>query len=63
MVADMALKGWAATDLARAAQVSDMSVTRFMRGDTQTARMADKLARALGYSPRRYFAGVEEVSA
>lgn len=63
MVADMALKGWAPTDLARAARVSDMSVSRFLRSDTQTERMADKLARALGYSPRRYFSGIDAVSA
>lgn len=59
MVSDMALKGWLPTDLARAADVSDMSVSRFLKGDTQTERMADRLARALGYSARRYFAGVE----
>lgn len=31
-----------------------MSVHRFIAGSPQTARMAKKLARALGYSVRRY---------
>lgn len=58
MVEDMALKGWLPTDLARAADVSDMTVSRFLKAETQTERTAEKLARALGYSPRRYFVGV-----
>lgn len=52
--ADMACRGWLNTDLARSAGVSDMTVTRFMRGDHQTAKTAQKLARALGYTVRRY---------
>jgi plasmid maintenance system antidote protein VapI len=59
LVHDMALKGWLPTDLARAANVSDMTVSRFLKGEFQTPRTADKLARALGYSPRRYLLGVE----
>jgi plasmid maintenance system antidote protein VapI len=59
MVSDMALKGWMPTDLARGAGVSDMSVSRFLRGETQTERMAERLARALGYGPRRYLRGVK----
>jgi plasmid maintenance system antidote protein VapI len=59
MVRDMALKGWLPTDLARSANVSDMTVSRFLKGDTQTERVADKLARALGYSPRRYLLQVK----
>jgi plasmid maintenance system antidote protein VapI len=62
MVHDMALKGWLPTDLARAADVSDMTVSRFLKGDTQTERTAEKLARALGYSPRRYLVAVEAVA-
>ncbi len=50
----MAVRGWLSTDLAREAGVADMTVTRFFRGDHQTARTAKKLANALGYSPRRY---------
>lgn len=59
MVRDMALKGWMATDLARAARVSDMTVSRFLKGDTQTERVGGRLARALGYSPRRYLLSVD----
>lgn len=51
---DMAAKGWLAMDLAREAGVSHMTVGRFLRGDHQTARAAKKLAKALGYSVRRY---------
>ena len=59
MVSDMALKGWLPTDLARAARVSDMTVSRFLKNAIQTERTADKLARALGFTPRRYLRGVE----
>lgn len=62
MVADMALRGWNNSDLARAASVSDMTVTRFLRGESQTAKTAARLATALGFSIRRYFAGVEAVA-
>ena len=62
MAHDMALRGWNATDLARAANVSNMTVSRFLNADTQTERGADKLARALGYTPRRYLIGVEAVA-
>lgn len=51
---DMALKGWSKLDLATRAQVNDMTVIRFLRGDHQTAKTALKLATALGYSVRRY---------
>jgi plasmid maintenance system antidote protein VapI len=51
---DMAERGWLATDLARAAGVSDMTVSRFLSGERRTARTADKLARALGKTVRRY---------
>jgi transcriptional regulator with XRE-family HTH domain len=54
LMADMALKGWLPTHLARAASVSDMTVSRFLSGDIQTAPTAKKLAKALGYSVRRY---------
>lgn len=62
MVEDMALKGWLPTDLARVARVSDMTVSRFLKGDTQTERTADKLARALGHSPSRYLLSVQAVA-
>lgn len=51
---DMAAKGWLQSDLASTAGVSDMTVTRFLRGDHRTNRTAKKLATALGYSVRRY---------
>ena len=51
---DLAAKGWLPIDLARAANVSHMAVSRFLSGERQTARMAKKLAIGLGYSVRRY---------
>jgi transcriptional regulator with XRE-family HTH domain len=51
---DMAERGWIATDLARAAAVSDMTVSRFLKGERNNARTAEKLARALGRGIRRY---------
>lgn len=63
MAEDMALKGWTKLDLANAAGVADMTVIRFLRGDSQTAPTAKKLARALGYSVRRYLISVSEAVA
>lgn len=40
-----------------------MSVSRFLRGTAQTHVMADRLARALGYSVRRYFSHMEKAAA
>lgn len=54
LVDDMAARGWQATDLARFAGVSDKTVSRFLRAESQTAPTAQKLAEALGYSIRRY---------
>jgi transcriptional regulator with XRE-family HTH domain len=54
MQADMRLKGWLPLDLARKAKVSHTSVGRFLRGERQTARMAMKLAKALGSEVSRY---------
>lgn len=54
MAEDMAVKGFLKKDLAAKAGVSAMAVTRFLRGDRQTARMAKRLATALGHSVRRY---------
>ena len=56
MRADLAAKGWLPTDLARAAGVSDMTVSRFLNGARQNPRTVKKLAEALGYSVRRYLA-------
>lgn len=52
---DMTLKGWLPTDLAREAKVSDMTISRFLSGETQTAPTAKKIAGALGRSVRRYY--------
>ena len=63
LVEDMTSKGWLPTDLARRAAVSDMTVSRFLKGHTQTARVAKKLARALGFSVRRYLVSAKAVAA
>lgn len=60
MAEDMAVKGWNKLDLAKRARVADMTVIRFLRGDNQTAATAKKLARALGYSVRRYLISSRE---
>jgi plasmid maintenance system antidote protein VapI len=54
LVEDMAARGWVAKDVAQAASVSPSSVSLFLNRKIQSPKMADKLARALGYSPRRY---------
>ncbi len=53
---DMANCGWSQKDLAAAAQVSAMTVSRFFRADDpiQTNKTAAKLAKALGRPVRRY---------
>jgi len=56
----MDLRGWVQKDLAFAAQVSDMTVGRLLRGEPQTTRVAQKLADALGYSTRRYVKGSQK---
>lgn len=56
---DMAAKGWTKLDLANQAEVADMTVIRFLRGERQTAPTAKKLAKALGWSVRRYLLRVE----
>lgn len=59
---DMAVKGWSKLDLSKAAGVSDMTVIRFLRGERQTNRTAKKIARALGYSVRRYIVRQSEAA-
>lgn len=59
MAEDMAIKGWNKLDLARRADVADMTVIRFLRGDHQTGKTANKLAKALGRSVRRYLISAE----
>jgi transcriptional regulator with XRE-family HTH domain len=54
MNADRLSKGWSFTDLAVEAGVSVPTVTRFLRGEYQTARMGKKISLALGHPPSRY---------
>jgi transcriptional regulator with XRE-family HTH domain len=63
MAEDMALKGWNKLYLAKRAGVADMTVIRFLRGESQTAATAKKLAGALGYSVRRYLISTREAVA
>ncbi len=51
---DMEAKGWLPIDLARAAAVSHMTVSRFFSGERRTARTGKKLASALGQAHKRY---------
>lgn len=51
---DIVAHGWLAIDLARKAKVSHMTVSRFLRGERQTPRMASRLAKALGHEIDRY---------
>ena len=53
---DMTLAGLHPADVARRCQppVARSTVTRFLSGDVQTARMAKRLAEALGYPLARY---------
>lgn len=60
---DMGEKGWLPIDLARKAKVSHMAVSRFLSGERQTARMAKKLAEALGRTVRRYQISAREAVA
>jgi transcriptional regulator with XRE-family HTH domain len=60
MTLDMAAKGWIGKDLARKAKVSEMAVSRFLRGQTQSPRVAKKLAQALGKPLETYIALVEQ---
>lgn len=60
MQRDIAAKGWQPTDLADRAGVARSTVSRFLNGQFQTARVAKKLAAALGYSVRRYIVVTSE---
>lgn len=51
---DMAERGWLPTDLARAAGMSDMTVSRTLNGSRSNPRTIERFARALGKTPRRY---------
>lgn len=56
---DMTSKGWQPTDLARRAKVAASTVSRFLNEEQQTARMAKRLAKALGYEIERYIPPLE----
>lgn len=60
---DMALKGWNGSALAREAHVSEMTVSRFLTGQAQTAPTASKIAKALGRPIRRYLVDPAKVAA
>lgn len=60
---DMALRGWNQSDLARAARLSNMTITRFLRREAQTAKTDERIARALGYTVRRYLVPAESAIA
>jgi transcriptional regulator with XRE-family HTH domain len=54
IIEDMSLKGWLASHLAHRARVSEITISRFLRGEVQTAPTAKKIAIALGHTVRRY---------
>lgn len=56
MCDDMAARGWQPVDLARKCRpaVAASTVTRFLKGEFQTPRMAKRLSRALGHAPDYY---------
>jgi transcriptional regulator with XRE-family HTH domain len=51
---DLAVIGWLPVDLARAAGVSKMTVSRVLSRKRSNPRTWDALARALGHTNRRY---------
>lgn len=51
---DMAVKGWLPVHLATGSGLSQMTIGRFLSGETQTAPSAKKIADALGQPVRRY---------
>ncbi len=59
VLADLGLRGWNSSDLARATGLSFPTISRFLHGHVQTPKTAERIARALGYSVRRYFSHVE----
>lgn len=59
---DIAAKGWQPVDLARRVGVHPSTITRFLRGEHQTPRMAKRLSRALGRSADHYLIRATEVA-
>jgi transcriptional regulator with XRE-family HTH domain len=60
---DMARRGWMATHLAAACGLSVRTITRFLEGDTQTAKVAHKIATAFGHDVDRYLISSEKGAA
>lgn len=58
LLLDCALRSWNPSALAKAAKLSTSQVSRFLSGEVQTAKTAQKLAKALGYEPKRYLLGI-----
>lgn len=58
----MALRRWNAHDLAVRAGKSHKTVSRFLKGEVQTAKTAGAIADAFGYSVRRYLHSIEAVA-
>jgi hypothetical protein len=54
MAEDAAARGWTNLEWSRRAGVSDMSVTRFLRGDSVTPKMVARLAKPLNQKVERY---------
>lgn len=54
MAEDAAVLGLTKDEWARRAKVSDMTVIRFLRGESQTGKTFRRLCRALRQSPERY---------
>lgn len=52
--ADIADRGWLAEDLARKAKVHKATVSRVLAGLRANPRTVARLARAMGYTVRRY---------
>lgn len=59
IIQDMAKRGWESKDLAAAAGVSHMTVSRFLRAEVQTVKTARRLSLALGRSPGYYLLRME----
>ena len=64
MQEDLAARGLQPVDLARAMGVAASTVTRFLKGQHQTAKTAHRIAVALGFStPRRYVVRATDIAA
>lgn len=57
LATDMARRGWIGRDLARAAGVHEMTVSRALRHGSVSARAWARLAGAMGYTVGRYIRG------